>query len=128
MAKRWLGSAIAIMRLAGVFHHGRALGVDRQSACAGGRRRARCSVAEVNAVLDHHPIEASDQYLRRALTLELLDLDELEVAFRQKALDRDVSAGVRLVRVTERRDALRALNAPIGTAPICQRQDTRWPC
>jgi hypothetical protein len=62
----------------------------------GGSPASTLSVAEVNAVLDHHPIETSDQYLRRALAL--LDLDELEVAFRQKALDGDVSAGVRLSR------------------------------
>jgi hypothetical protein len=31
-----------------------------------------CSVADVNAVLDHHPIETNrDQYLRRPLALEL---------------------------------------------------------
>jgi DNA-binding transcriptional MerR regulator len=77
-----------------------------------------CSVADVNAVLDHHPIETNrDEYLRRALALELLHLDELEEAFRDKALvDRDVASGVLLVKVSERRSALLGLNAPTGHA------------
>jgi hypothetical protein len=72
----------------------------------------------VNAVLDHHPIETNrDQYLKRTLALELLHLDELEQAFREKALvDRDVASGVLLVKVSERRATLLGLNAPLGHA------------
>lgn len=64
-----------------------------------------CTVAEVNEVLDRHPVELDrDTYLKRTLALELLRLDELEEAFREKALmDRDVAAGVLLVKVDERR-------------------------
>ena len=64
-----------------------------------------CTVAEVNEVLDRHPIALDrDTYLKRTLALELLRLDELEEAFREKALvDRDVAAGVLLVKVAERR-------------------------
>ena len=41
-----------------------------------------CTIAEVHAVLDHHPIEIDrDKYLKRTLALELLRLDELEEAF-----------------------------------------------
>ena len=44
-------------------------------------------------------------------------LDELEEAFREKALvDRDVSAGVLLVKVAERRATLLGLNPPLGHA------------
>jgi hypothetical protein len=47
----------------------------------------------------------------------LLQLDELEVAFCEKAiLDRDVAAGVFLVKVAERRATLLVTNAPIGHA------------
>jgi hypothetical protein len=72
----------------------------------------------VHAVLDRHPIEVDrDKYLKRALAMQLLQLDELEVAFRNKAImDRDVAAGVLLVKVAERRATLLGLNAPIGHA------------
>jgi hypothetical protein len=77
-----------------------------------------CTVDEVHAVLDRHPIEVDrDKYLKRALAMQLLQLDELEVAFRDKAImDRDVAAGVLLVKVAERRATLLGLNAPIGHA------------
>jgi DNA-binding transcriptional MerR regulator len=85
------------------------------------RRIARdhgCSVAEVNAALDHHPIELNrDTFLKRTLAMELVELDELQQAFRDKALeDRDVAAGVLLIKVAERRATLLGLNAPIGHA------------
>ena len=77
-----------------------------------------CTIDEVHAVLDRHPIEVDrDKYLKRALALQLLQLDELEIAFREKALmDRDVAAGVLLIKVAERRATLLGLNAPIGHA------------
>jgi hypothetical protein len=77
-----------------------------------------CTVAQVNAVLDHHPIEVDrDTYLRRTLAVELLHLDELEEAFRKKALvDHDVAAGALLVKVAERRATLLGMNAPLGHA------------
>src|SRR5215467_4132109 len=77
-----------------------------------------CTVEEVHEVLDRHPIEVDrDKYLKRALAMQLLQLDELEVAFRDKAIrDHDVAAGVLLVKVAERRATLLGLNAPIGHA------------
>jgi len=77
-----------------------------------------CTVDEVHAVLDQHPIEVDrDKYLKRALAMQLLQLDELEVAFRDKAIvDRDVAAGVLLVKVAERRATLLGMNAPLGHA------------
>jgi hypothetical protein len=82
-----------------------------------------CTVDEVHAVLDRHPIEVDrDKYLKRTLALhtlalQLLHLDELEEVFREKALvDRDVAAGVLLVKVAERRATLLGMNAPIGHA------------
>jgi hypothetical protein len=77
-----------------------------------------CTLDEVLAVLDQHPIEVDrDKYLKRALALQLLQLDELEIAFREKALmDRDVAAGVLLVKVAERRATLLGMNAPLGHA------------
>jgi DNA-binding transcriptional MerR regulator len=75
-----------------------------------------CSVAEVNAVLDHHPIETNrDQYLKRALALELLHLDEIVEAFRDKALvDRDVPSAMVLIKAAERRATLLGLNPVLG--------------
>ena len=77
-----------------------------------------CTVDEVHAVLDRHPIEIDrDKYLKRALAMQLLQLDELEVAFREKAIvDRDVAAGVLMVKVAERRATLLGLNPPLGHA------------
>src|SRR5215468_418489 len=44
-----------------------------------------CSVADVNAALDHHPIELDrDTFLKRTLAMELVELDELQQAFREK--------------------------------------------
>jgi DNA-binding transcriptional MerR regulator len=77
-----------------------------------------CSVADVNAVLDHHPIETNrDQYLKRALALELLHLDEIVEAFRDKALaDRDVPSAMVLIKAAERRATLLGLNPVLGHA------------
>ena len=85
------------------------------------RRIARdhgCSVADVHKALDRHPIELDrDTDMKRTLALELLRLDELEEAFREKALvDRDTSAGVLLIKVAERRATLLGLNPPLGHA------------
>ena len=61
------------------------------------RRIARdhgCSVADVNAALDRHPIELDrDTYLKRTLAMELVELDELQAAFREKACGTAMSRG-----------------------------------
>jgi hypothetical protein len=77
-----------------------------------------CTVAEVNAVLDAHPIEIDrDKYLKRVLALQLLQLDEIEEAFHDKAIvDRDVPSGVLLIKAQERRATLLGLNPPLGHA------------
>src|SRR5215469_17494125 len=77
-----------------------------------------CSVAEVNAALDHHPIELDrDTFLKRTLAMELMELDELQQAFREKAfVDQDTAAGGLLIKVAERRATLLGLNPPIGHA------------
>ena len=77
-----------------------------------------CSVVEVNAALDHHPIELDrDRFLRRTLAMELVELDELQQAFRDKALkDKDVASATLLVKVAERRATLLGLNPPLGHA------------
>jgi hypothetical protein len=76
-----------------------------------------CSVEDVHAILDHHPIEVDrDQYLKRALALQLVQLDELEVIFREKARAGDTASGMLLVKIAERRATLLGLNAPIGHA------------
>jgi DNA-binding transcriptional MerR regulator len=85
------------------------------------RRIARdhgCSVADVNAALDRHPIELDrDTFLKRTLAMELVELDELQQAFREKALvDRDVPSGVLLIKVAERRATLLGLNPVLGHA------------
>lgn len=78
----------------------------------------KCSVDDVHAALDRHPIEVDrDTYLKRQLALELVRLDELERAFEAKALrDSDVPAGVLMVKIAERRATLLGLNAPLGHA------------
>jgi len=70
----------------------------------------------VHAALDRHPIELNrDAYLRRTLALELMRLDQLEMAFEGKALrDKDVPAGVLMVKIAERRATLLGLNPPLG--------------
>jgi hypothetical protein len=77
-----------------------------------------CTVAEVNALLDCHPIEVDrDRFLKRTLALQLLQLDEIEEAFHDKAIvDRDVPSGVLLIKAQERRATLLGLNPPIGHA------------
>jgi hypothetical protein len=77
-----------------------------------------CTVDQVNAALDRHPIEINrDLFLKRTLAMELVELDELQQAFREKALEnRDVAAGSLLIKVAERRATLLGLNPPIGHA------------
>jgi hypothetical protein len=49
--------------------------------------------------------------------MELVELDELQQAFREKALvDRDVPSGVLLIKVAERRATLLGLNPTLGHA------------
>src|SRR5262252_5010204 len=76
------------------------------------------TVPETLATLDRHPIELDrDQFLRRTLALELIELDALQQAFRAKALeDRDVGSGLLLLKVAERRATLLGMNAPQGHA------------
>ena len=77
-------------------------------------RAVRTSVlAEVNAALDQHPIELDrDRFLKRTLALELMRLDQLEMAFEGKALrDKDVPAGVLMVKIVA---TLPGLNPPPG--------------
>src|SRR5215471_16512824 len=85
------------------------------------RRIARdhsCTVDDVNAALDRHPIELDrDRFLKRSLAMELVELDELRHAFRDKALvDRDVAAGSLMVKIAERTATLLGLNPPLGHA------------
>lgn len=75
-----------------------------------------CSIDDVHAVLDRHPIELNrDAYLKRTLALELLRLDQLEMAFEAKALaDHDVATGVLMVKIAERRATLLGLKPTLG--------------
>ena len=77
-----------------------------------------CTVDQVHAALDRHPIQVDrDTFLKRTLAMEIVELDELQAAFRDKALvDRDVASGVLLVKIAERRATLLGLNPPIGHA------------
>jgi len=77
-----------------------------------------CTIDDVHAALDQHPIERDrDTYLKRTLALELMRLDQLEMAFEGKALkDKDVPAGMLLIKVAERRATLLGLNPPLGHA------------
>jgi hypothetical protein len=77
-----------------------------------------CTIDDVYAALDRHPVEVDrDAYLRRTLALELIRLDQIEMAFGSKALvDRDVPSAMVLIKAAERRATLLGLNAPIGHA------------
>ena len=77
-----------------------------------------CTVDDVHAALDRHPIELDrDRFLKRTLALELMRLDQLEMAFEGKAIrDRDVAAGTLMVKIAERRATLLGLNPPLGHA------------
>jgi hypothetical protein len=82
-----------------------------------------CSIDDVNAALDRHPIELNrDAYLKRTLALELMRLDQLEMAFEGKALrDNDVP-----VKIAERRATLLGLNPPQGHAvQVVQHESTK---
>ena len=85
-----------------------------------------CTVDQVNAALDRHPIELDrDQFLRRTLALELIELDALQQAFRAKALEAcDVGSGLLLLKVAERRATLLGMNAPQSSMSL-QRQKRR---
>ncbi len=78
----------------------------------------KCAVDDVHQALDQHPFTLDrDAFLQRTLALELIRLDQLEMAFEDKALqDRDVAAGVLMCKIQERRATLLVLNAPIGHA------------
>src|SRR5215831_14082084 len=67
-----------------------------------------CTTDDVHAALDRHPIELNrDAFLKRTLALELMRLDQLEMAFEGKAIrDRDVAAGALMVKIAERRASL----------------------
>ena len=77
-----------------------------------------CTVDDVHAALDRHPIELNrDAYLKRTLALELMRLDQLEMAFEGKAIrHKDVAAGVLMTKILERRATLLGLNPPMGHA------------
>jgi len=86
-----------------------------------------CTVEDVYAALDRHPIELDrDMYLKRTLALELIRLDQLEMVFGGKALrERDVAAGALMVKIAERRATLLGLNPPIGHAvQVIQHEST----
>jgi hypothetical protein len=89
-----------------------------------------CTVERVHEALDQHPVSTDrETFLRRTLALELMRLDQLEMAFEDKVLkDKDVSSGALLVKIAERRQILLGLAAPVGHAvmihsePVEQRQ------
>jgi hypothetical protein len=84
----------------------------------------------VHEALDSHPIELDrDKYVKRTLALELMRLDQLEMAFEGKALqDRDVAAGVLIVKIAEKRATLLGLNPMQGHAvSIIQHEPTAAP-
>ena len=59
-----------------------------------------CTVDQVHAALDRHPIEIDrDTFLKRTLAMELVELDEVKAAVREKALvDRDVGHAVQVIQ------------------------------
>jgi hypothetical protein len=77
------------------------------------------TVPEMLAALDRHPIEIDrDTYLKRALAMELIELDQLATAFRARALvDRDPATAAILLKVAERRARCdTSITVPIGNA------------
>src|SRR5215469_14167131 len=89
-----------------------------------------CTIDQVNAALDRHPIELDrDRFLKRTLALELMRLDQLEMAFEGKAIkDRDPAAGALMVKILEGRATLLGLNPAQGHAvQIVQHAPTEQP-
>jgi len=82
-------------------------------------REHHCTVAEVEHALDHHAVNSvnRDKYLSRLLALELVELDEMQEFFRQKALaEGDVASGALVAKLFERRATMLGLNAPAASA------------
>jgi hypothetical protein len=77
-----------------------------------------CTVEQVHEALDQHPVSTDrDCFLKRTLALELMRLDQLEMAFEDKVIrDKDVASGLLLVKIAERRQVLLGLAAPAGHA------------
>ncbi len=67
-----------------------------------------CAAAQAHKALDAHPVSTDrDTFLKRTLALELMRLDQLEMAFEDKAIrDKDVASGLLLVKIAERRQVL----------------------
>jgi hypothetical protein len=76
------------------------------------------TVSEVEEALVRHPINSEPgTYLKRVLALELVELDQLEQTFRDKAIaDSDPACGQLVVKIKERRATILGLNAPMGHA------------
>src|SRR5262249_52425168 len=75
-----------------------------------------CTVDQVNAVLDRHPIALDrDQFLRRTLALDLMELEARDPALRDTAAaDWDVGSGLLVLKPAERRATLHDINALQG--------------
>ena len=73
---------------------------------------------EVDRALDRHPVNSDPgNYLKRTLALELIELDELEQIFHEKAINEsDLVCGALCVKIHERRATLLGLNPPQGHA------------
>jgi hypothetical protein len=73
---------------------------------------------EVERALDKHPVNAEPgSYLKRVLALELVELDELQGIFHEKAVTQsDPVCGALCVKIAERRATLLGLNPPQGHA------------
>src|SRR5215831_17376161 len=73
---------------------------------------------EVERALDKHPVNAEPvPYLKRVLALELVELDELQGIFHDKAVaEHDPVSGALCVKIAERRATLLGLNPPQGHA------------
>jgi hypothetical protein len=73
---------------------------------------------DVERALDKHPVNAEPgSYLKRVLALELVELDELQRIFHDKAVaEHDPVSGALCVKIAERRATLLGLNPPQGHA------------
>jgi hypothetical protein len=89
------------------------------------RRRVRelardhnMTIAEVEQALLAHPVNSEPgNFLKRTLALELVELDQLEQTFRNKAIaESDAASGQLVVKIKERRATLLGLNPPMGHA------------
>lgn len=81
-------------------------------------RQHRCTPADVDAAVDALP-EIDNVFRVRSLKLALEQLDRLMIPFWNRAVvDKDVAAGMLVVKILERKSDLLGINSPTRIDPV----------